>query len=77
MEGFAFVDFDSISAVEAAITDKTCAVMVEPVQGEGGLNFPSAGYLRDLKRLCKDKGLLLIFDEIQIRTGKNRITFCL
>jgi acetylornithine aminotransferase len=75
MEGFAFVDFNSISAVEAAITDKTCAVMVEPVQGEGGLNFPSAGYLRDLKRLCKDKGLLLIFDEIQSGMGRTGSLF--
>jgi acetylornithine aminotransferase len=75
MEGFAFVDFDSISAVEAAITDKTCAVMVEPVQGEGGLNFPSAGYLRDLKKLCKDKGLLLIFDEIQTGLGRTGSLF--
>ncbi|MGA2227297.1 MAG: aspartate aminotransferase family protein [Syntrophobacteraceae bacterium] len=75
MEGFAFVDFDSISAVEAAITDKTCAVMVEPIQGEGGLNFPSAGYLRDLKKLCKDKGLLLIFDEIQSGMGRTGSLF--
>ena len=75
VEGFAFVDFNSISAVEAAITDKTCAVMVEPVQGEGGLNFPSAGYLRDLKRLCKDKGLLLIFDEIQTGMGRTGSLF--
>ena len=75
MEGFAFVDFNSISAVEAAVTDKTCAVMVEPVQGEGGLNFPSAGYLRDLKRLCKDKGLLLIFDEIQSGMGRTGSLF--
>ena len=75
MEGFAFVDFNSISAVEAAITDKTCAVIVEPVQGEGGLNFPSAGYLRDLKRLCKEKGLLLIFDEIQSGMGRTGSLF--
>ena len=75
MEGFAFVEFNSVSAVEAAITDKTCAVMVEPVQGEGGLNFPSAGYLRDLKRLCKDKGLLLIFDEIQSGMGRTGALF--
>ena len=50
LEGFRFVDFNSVSAVEEAITDKTCAVMVEPVQGEGGLNFPVPGYLKDLRR---------------------------
>jgi acetylornithine/N-succinyldiaminopimelate aminotransferase len=75
MEGFTFVDFNSISAVEAAVTAKTCAVIVEPAQGEGGLNFPSAGYLRDLKRLCKDKGLLLIFDEIQTGMGRTGSLF--
>ncbi len=75
MEGFAFVDFNSIPAVEAAITDKTCAVMVEPVQGEGGLNFPAAGYLKDLKKLCKQKKLLLIFDEIQSGMGRTGSLF--
>ncbi len=75
VEGFAFVDFNSVSAVEAAITDKTCAVMVEPVQGEGGLNFPSPGYLRDLKALCRDRKLLLIFDEIQSGLGRTGTLF--
>ncbi|MGA2401029.1 MAG: aspartate aminotransferase family protein [Syntrophobacteraceae bacterium] len=75
VEGFAFVDFNSVSAVEAAITDKTCAVMVEPVQGEGGLNFPAPGYLRDLKALCKDRKLLLIFDEIQSGLGRTGSLF--
>ena len=75
VEGFVFVDFNSISAVEAAITDKTCAVMVEPVQGEGGLNFPEQGFLRDLKGLCKKKKILLIFDEIQSGLGRTGSLF--
>jgi acetylornithine aminotransferase len=75
MEGFSFVDFNSVSAVEAAITEKTCAVMVEPVQGEGGVNFAAPGYLRDLKALCKDKGLLLIFDEVQSGMGRTGSLF--
>ncbi len=75
VEGFVFVDFNSVSAVEAAITDKTCAVIVEPVQGEGGLNFPAPGYLRDLKALCKDRNLLLIFDEIQSGLGRTGSLF--
>jgi acetylornithine aminotransferase len=75
MEGFSFVDFNSISAVETAITGSTCAVMVEPVQGEGGVNFPAPGYLRDLKSLCKDKGLLLIFDEVQSGMGRTGSLF--
>ena len=75
MEGFSFVDFNSVSAVEAAITGATCAVMVEPVQGEGGLNFPAPGYLRGLKALCKDRGLLLIFDEVQSGMGRTGSLF--
>ncbi len=75
VEGFVLVDFNSVSAVEAAITDKTCAVMVEPVQGEGGLNFPAPGYLRDLKALCKERKLLLIFDEVQSGLGRTGSLF--
>lgn len=75
LEGFRFVDFNSVSAVEEAITDKTCAVMVEPVQGEGGLNFPVPGYLKDLKALCREKKLLLIFDEVQSGMGRTGSLF--
>jgi len=75
VEGFTFVDFGSIAAVEAAITEKTCAVLVEPVQGEGGLNFPAAGYLKELKALCGQKGLLLIFDEVQSGMGRTGTLF--
>jgi acetylornithine aminotransferase len=75
VEGFVFVDFNSLSAVEAAITDKTCAVMVEPVQGEGGVNFAAPGFLRDLKTLCKERKLLLIFDEVQSGMGRTGSLF--
>jgi acetylornithine aminotransferase len=75
VEGFVFVDFNSVSAVEAAITDKSCAVMVEPVQGEGGLNFPSPGFLKELKALCREKKLLLIFDEVQCGMGRTGSLF--
>jgi acetylornithine aminotransferase len=75
VEGFVFVDFNSLSAVEAAITDRTCAVIVEPVQGEGGVNFPAPGFLRDLKALCKERKLLLIFDEVQSGMGRTGSLF--
>ncbi|MEN6440078.1 MAG: aspartate aminotransferase family protein [Syntrophobacter sp.] len=75
VEGFTFVDFNSIPAVEAAITEKTCAVMVEPVQGEGGLNFPYPGYFRELKDLCRRKNLLLILDEVQSGMGRTGALF--
>jgi acetylornithine aminotransferase len=75
VEGFTYVDFNSVGAVESAITDKTCAVMVEPIQGEGGLNFPAPGYLAQLKDLCRRHDLLLIFDEVQVGMGRTGTLF--
>jgi predicted acetylornithine/succinylornithine family transaminase len=71
--GFTYVPFNDMEAVLRAVTPHTCAIMVEPIQGEGGVNCPSDGYLRDLRQLCQQKGILLIFDEVQVgmgRTGK-------
>ncbi len=73
MPGFKYVPFNDIMAVRNAIDPKTCAVMLEPIQGEGGVNCPSEGYLQALREICDEKGLLLIYDEIQVgmgRTGK-------
>jgi acetylornithine/N-succinyldiaminopimelate aminotransferase len=75
VEGFTFVDFNSIEAVEAAVTKQTCAVMVEPIQVEGGLRFPKSGYLADLKELCHEHDLLLIFDEVQVGMGRTGTLF--
>ena len=71
--GFDFVPFNDIDALKNKITPFTCAVIIEPVQGEGGVRCPDAGYLKDVRRLCDETGVLLIFDEIQTgigRTGK-------
>jgi acetylornithine/N-succinyldiaminopimelate aminotransferase len=73
LPGFKYVSFNNIPAVKKAISKKTCAILVEPVQGEGGVNVPNPSYLKDLKSLCKKNDLLLIFDEVQTgfgRTGK-------
>ncbi len=75
VDGFSYVEFNSIPAVKAAINDKTCAVMVEPVQGEGGLNFPAPGYFKELKALCRENNLLLIFDEVQSGLGRTGTLF--
>ena len=75
VEGFSFVDFDSVAAVEAAITPQTCAVMVEPIQGEGGIRIPSPTYLRELKTLCEERDVLLIFDEVQVGMGRTGVLF--
>ncbi|MCF8111844.1 MAG: acetylornithine transaminase [Desulfobacteraceae bacterium] len=73
LEGFDFVPFNDIEKLEAAVTDKTCAVIVEPVQGEGGVRCGDANFLKQVRKLCTEKGVMLIFDEIQTgigRTGK-------
>ncbi|RLC08832.1 MAG: aspartate aminotransferase family protein [Deltaproteobacteria bacterium] len=73
LSGFDIVPFNDLGAVQKAITEETCAVMIEPIQGEGGVQCPGRGYLKGLRELCDSKGILLIFDEIQTgmgRTGK-------
>ncbi len=73
MPGFKYVPFNDLKAVREAIGPKTCAVLVEPIQGEGGVNIPSEGYLKGLREICDEKGILLILDEVQVgmgRTGK-------
>jgi len=73
LPGFKYVAFNNLQAVEKTLSSKTCAVLVEPVQGEGGVNLPHKNYLKELKKLCAKNGSLLIFDEVQTafgRTGK-------
>ena len=70
LEGFKYVPFDDLEATEAAISSKTCAILVEPIQSEGGVNMPSADYLQGLRELCDKYELLLIFDEVQTAMGR-------
>lgn len=73
LHGFKHVPFNDVAALEAAVTPTTCAIMLEPIQGEGGINMPSAGYFEAVREICDRHGLLLIFDEVQVgmgRTGK-------
>jgi acetylornithine/N-succinyldiaminopimelate aminotransferase len=73
MPGFRYVPFNDIDALRAVINSRTCAVMLEPIQAEGGINMPSLDYLRKVRELCDERDLLLIFDEVQTgmgRTGK-------
>ena len=71
MPGFVNVDYDDIDAIKAATSDKTCAVMVEPVQGEGGVNVPDDGYLKQIQEWCNANNLVFIVDEVQ--TGMGRL----
>lgn len=73
LEGFDFVSFNDIEELSCAIGPSTCAVMLEPIQGEGGVVVPQKEYLAQVRKLCDETGCLLIFDEVQTgigRTGK-------
>lgn len=73
LHGFCHVPFNELAALEAAITPQTCAIMLEPIQGEGGINIPSSAYMQGVRELCDSHQLLLILDEVQVgmgRTGK-------
>jgi len=73
--GFVNVDYDNIEAIIDATTDKTCAVMLEPIQGEGGVNVPHYGYFKQVRQWCDDKGILLILDEVQTGIGRTGSLF--
>jgi len=69
-DGFVQVDYDDSEAIKAATSNRTCAVMVEPIQGEGGVNVPDDKYLKQVRVWCDEKGILLILDEIQTGIGR-------
>ncbi len=73
--GFKYVPFGDILAMRAAVSPNTCAVMLEPVQGEGGVNVPPPGYLRAVRELCDEKDLILVFDEVQVGCGRTGTLF--
>jgi len=75
-EGFKHVPFNDLTAVEEAITDKTAAVMIELIQGEGGINVASREYIDGLSKLCRGRDILLIFDEVQTGIGRTGKLFC-
>jgi len=71
VEPVRFLPFGDAAAARAAISDKTCAVILEPIQAEGGIVLPPPGYLQELRRLCTDTGTVLIFDEVQTGVGRT------
>lgn len=74
--GFKHVPYGDIAALEAAVGDKTALVMLEPMQGEGGVVIPPVGYLKAVRELCNRKGVLLHFDEVQVGMGRTGLWFC-
>lgn len=70
-EGFKHVPYGDVREVERALDPSIAAVLVEPIQGEGGVNVPPAGYLRDLRELCDERNILLMLDEVQTGLGRT------
>ena len=75
MPGFKQVPFNDIGALKEAISDKTAAVMLEPVQGEGGIMPSCPEYLKEVRKICDEKGILLLFDEVQCGMGRTGTFF--
>ncbi len=69
--GVKFADFNDLESIKAKVTDKTCAVIMEPIQGEGGLYPAKKEFLEGVKRLCEEREILLIFDEVQCGMGRT------
>lgn len=75
MGGVKFADFNNLESIKAQITEKTCAIIMEPVQGEGGLYPAKKEFLEGVRELCDKKGILLIFDEVQCGMGRTGSMF--
>ena len=71
MPGFKHVPYNDLRAMQRAVDSRTAAILVEPLQGEGGVNIPDDGYLSGLRKLCDESGALLVFDEVQTGVGRT------
>jgi acetylornithine/N-succinyldiaminopimelate aminotransferase len=71
LAGFNYAPFGDLEAAAKLVDGETCAIMLEPIQGEGGINLPPAGYLEGLRALCDQHGLMLLFDEVQTGLGRT------
>ena len=74
-EGFKYAPFDDLPALEASITRRTCGVLLEPIQGEGGVRIPAAGYLQGVREICDRHGILMLLDEVQVGVGRTGALF--
>lgn len=75
MAGFRYAKMNDLDGVRQLIDDETAAIMIEPIQGEGGVRIPEPGFLQSLRQLCDEHGLLLIFDEVQTGMGRTGTWF--
>jgi len=71
LPGIDFADFNDMASVEALLSDETCAILVEPLQAEGGINVATREFLQGLRQLCDEREMLLVFDEIQVGMGRT------
>jgi acetylornithine/N-succinyldiaminopimelate aminotransferase len=74
-DGFVNVEYNNVEAIKRATNEKTCAVVLEPVQGEGGVNVPADDYLQKVQDWCREKGILFILDEVQTGVGRTGTLF--
>jgi acetylornithine/N-succinyldiaminopimelate aminotransferase len=73
--GFVNVDYNDVEAIKRATNERTCAVILEPIQGEGGVNVPDADYLGKVQSWCRERGILFVLDEIQTGIGRTGTLF--
>jgi predicted acetylornithine/succinylornithine family transaminase len=71
MPGFRYAEFGDLESLKNQVTDATCAVLIEPIQGEGGVRMASPDYFKALRAFCDEKGILLVFDEVQVGMGRT------
>lgn len=71
LPGFRFADYGDMASLEAAITENTIAIILEPIQGEGGVNMPPPGYFKAVRELCDRRNILLLLDEVQVGNGRT------
>jgi acetylornithine/N-succinyldiaminopimelate aminotransferase len=71
LPGVSFADFNDLASVEKLVTDRTCAILVEPIQAEGGIHVATDAFLQGLRSLCDEREMLLVFDEIQVGMGRT------
>ena len=75
MDGVRFAEFNNIDSVKEQLSDQTCAIILEPVQGEGGLYPAEESFLKEIRKICDERDILLIFDEIQCGMGRTGSMF--
>ena len=73
--GVSFAQYNDLDSVKALMTDKTCAIILEPLQGEGGINAATEEFMKGIRKLCDEEGILMICDEVQCGMGRTGAMF--